>query len=749
MATEVASAVVSLMPSFRGGKAAISKELAGVTGQASTAAGAAGGKKFGSAFLAPLKGIAGPLAAVFAGTAIVDFLSDAVAGASDLQETVSKTRVVFGPAADAVLRFTKAANTGLGQTQQQALDAAATFGVFGKSAGLQGKALSDFSTEMVTLAADMASFSNTTPDQAIQALGAALRGESEPIRAYGVLLDDASLRQEAVRQGIAKTTKEALTPQQKVLAAHGLILKQTADAQGDFARTSGGLANQQRILSAQWTDLKTNLGTALLPVITQVVTAFNDFLPSLMKVGKGVGSTLGPVFKRVTPLVKSFINGLTGGKAGGSGPFAEATKAGGKFRQVIGAIAGVFRAVAPIVGTVLGFIGKLAPVFGTIVGAVGGFVSALLPDLQKLAGQITAVLGPGLDQIAGILKTTVAPAFTALLTALRPVASFLIGVVGGAVVGALKGAVQAIGGALKIIGGIFNVFAGIFSGDWSRVWSGVKQIATGVWDAIKGLFKVFINVGIGKAFSLAGRGILAVGRKLWGGLKSLFTKGILQVAFVVGSGIGKVLRFFKDLPGKAFRALGRLGKGLVDIHVRAFNDARRAVSTGISRLLGLVREIPGRVRRGLGNVGTVLKDAGRRMIQGLIDGLKSMLGSVRGAASDVMQAVKDFLPGSPAKRGPLSGRGWSKYAGQHLVEDLTAGIAQRSGGAQKALAGALTIPRPTLGVAGAGGTALGGGDTYVTVLLDEKPIRAVVRTEVDEAHRGIRRAVTAGVGAGR
>jgi hypothetical protein len=47
------------------------------------------------------------------------------------------------------------------------------------------------------------------------------------LRQYGVLLDDASLRQAALELGIISTTKNALTPQQKVLAAQALIYKQT------------------------------------------------------------------------------------------------------------------------------------------------------------------------------------------------------------------------------------------------------------------------------------------------------------------------------------------------------------------------------------------------------------------------------------------------------------------------------------------------------------------------------------------
>jgi hypothetical protein len=125
------------------------------------------------------------------------------------------------------------------------------------------------------LASDLASFNNTTPEEAIQAIGGALRGENEPIRRYGVLLDEASLKQAALKEGIISSTKEALTPQQKVLAAQLAIYQQTTAAQGDFARTSDGLANQQRILAAQFANLQAEIGQALLPVMLQFVKALN------------------------------------------------------------------------------------------------------------------------------------------------------------------------------------------------------------------------------------------------------------------------------------------------------------------------------------------------------------------------------------------------------------------------------------------------------------------------------------------
>ena len=201
----------------------------------------------------------------------------AVQKASDLNETISKSQQIFGDASREIRKFADDAASSLGQTKQQAIDAAATFGIFGKSAGLSGQALADFSTKFVTLASDLSSFNNTSPEEAIQAIGAALRGEAEPIRRFGVLMNDAALKQIALEMGIY-SGNGALTAQQKVLASSELLFQQTSDAQGDFERTSGGLANQQKILKASLDNITTTIGTLLLPVFVNVVTFINKYI---------------------------------------------------------------------------------------------------------------------------------------------------------------------------------------------------------------------------------------------------------------------------------------------------------------------------------------------------------------------------------------------------------------------------------------------------------------------------------------
>lgn len=341
---------------------------------------AAVGKKVGVALAA---------AAAAAGAMAIKIGIDAVKAASNLAETQSKVGVIFGESADAINKFAATAATKLGQTRQQAMDAASTFATFGKSAGLAGNELVKFSTDLTTLSADLASFYNTSPEQAINAIGAALRGESEPIRAYGVLLNDATLKQEALNMGIYDGTG-ALSAQQKVLAAQQVILKQTSDAQGDFARTSGGLANQQRILTAQLENTKAMLGEALLPTVLKVVAFFNN---------------------SVIPTFEAFVYGLTGNKGAVEGldeTQMSAYQAGEAFRSVaqsVAQLAAVFSTDGQ--SSINGFVTALKFLADT-ANVVVTIIKELISFIVEMANQVIGFLnlfGAGIQKINSIKGT--------------------------------------------------------------------------------------------------------------------------------------------------------------------------------------------------------------------------------------------------------------------------------------------------------------------------------------------------------
>ncbi|MFZ4387479.1 MAG: hypothetical protein ACOYOI_04875 [Chthoniobacterales bacterium] len=260
------------------------------------------------AFGGVAKSVAGVAGAYLGAAGLLTVMQGAVKGASDVSESLSKNRVLFQKNAKSVENFSDRSAKAFGISKQAALEYTGVFGNLFTAVGVSRKDAAKSSVALTQLGADLASFNNTSIDQALEALRSGLVGETEPLRKFGVNINDAQLRTEALRQGLIKNTKEALDPQTKALAAQGLIFKQTQAAQGDFARTSGGLANQQRILSAQFSDAQAKLGQALIPSLTKGANAASKLITELASPHpKGFAKTLKDIYTAAVPVFKKFI----------------------------------------------------------------------------------------------------------------------------------------------------------------------------------------------------------------------------------------------------------------------------------------------------------------------------------------------------------------------------------------------------------------------------------------------------------
>lgn len=85
--------------------------------------------------------------------------------------------------------------------------------------------------------------------------------------------------------------------------------------------------------------------------------------------------------------------------------------------------------------------------------------------------------------------------------------------------------------------------------------------------------------------------------------------------------------------------------------------------------------LPGRIADLIGSLEDLLFGPGQNMIKGLINGILSMSGPLGYVVAQLLkQRVKDQLPSSPAKTGPLSGKGDPLFGGQEIGQRLAAGI---------------------------------------------------------------------------
>lgn len=212
---------------------------------------------------------------------------------------------------------------------------------------------------------------------------------------------------------------------------------------------------------------------------------------------------------------------------------------------------------------------------------------------------------------------------------------------------------------LKMIGAWF---AGPFADFFVGLWDGIVKGAKGVWDWL-----VMIWNGIVDAVKFAVDLLIAYVQMIIDGWNKIIDFFVMLWNFVVNS--------FKTAVAKILSIVG----GIVAIvaKVRGFFDQMRqaAVDKAIA-LVNFLKGIPGKLLNALGNVGKMLFNAGRSIIQGLIDGLKSMFSNLWNTMTDGLKGLRDLLPFSPAKKGPFSGKGWTLFSGMAMVEDLAKGISK-------------------------------------------------------------------------
>lgn len=257
------------------------------------------------------------LKTAFAGVGVIAIakgLQSTVMAASNLSESISKSNVVFGKNAKQIQDWSKTTASALGVSQQAALEAAGTYGNLFRAFGIAEQDSAKMSTSLVQLAADLASFNNTNIDDALLALRSGLSGETEPLKRFGIAINDVRLKEQAMSMGLIKTTSGVLPQAIKTQAAYALIMKDSALAQGDVSRTAGGLANQLKFLRAGLDDAKTGFGQALLPVVLNVVTALNqDLLPAITNTTKAFSQQgVAGGFKAASVEVANLLTNMTG-----------------------------------------------------------------------------------------------------------------------------------------------------------------------------------------------------------------------------------------------------------------------------------------------------------------------------------------------------------------------------------------------------------------------------------------------------
>lgn len=98
---------------------------------------------------------------------------------------------------------------------------------------------------------------------------------------------------------------------------------------------------------------------------------------------------------------------------------------------------------------------------------------------------------------------------------------------------------------------------------------------------------------------------------------------------------------------------------------------------GVDKVVGFFSELGPRIWAFVSGIPKMMLDIGGRIIQYLIDGIMAGIRNLGRAMGNVAQTIRDFLPFSPAREGPLSGRGSPLLAGRRVADMLSSGLGER------------------------------------------------------------------------
>ena len=229
-------------------------------------------------------------------------------------------------------------------------------------------------------------------------------------------------------------------------------------------------------------------------VISLIVAAVQILRDNLDKVREVVGRVFGDaglvifdkVVAAITNIGDTIRNVFTDGNLGGARQFLINLFG----EEATGVIDGAITILQTVWNILSGFIEFVNAYVRPIVEQIFSFiVGTVLPQIAQAFAEWAPTIASILQGLAEVVST-IATAIMAVIQFLMPTIQSIIGVA----LETIKGVVS---GALTAIKGLVDVFAGIFTGDWTRVWEGVKNIFSGVWNSLKSIASGVLNGIIG------------------------------------------------------------------------------------------------------------------------------------------------------------------------------------------------------------------------------------------------------------
>ena len=226
-------------------------------------------------------------AQVFSAVVVVNELRKMTDAASNLEQAIGGTAAQFGRSTQIIDAFARSSAQSFGLSERAARELTSQIGGLLQGLGFTQEEAANTSVKLSKLGADLAATFGGRPEEAVQALGAALRGEFDPLERFGVSLRQSAINAEAVRLGLAETTR-SVDDNARAQAALSLITQQTANAQGQFGREAETAAGKAARFSAELENQRAKIGEVLLPIFATALGVLGNVIDVFAELPRGV-----------------------------------------------------------------------------------------------------------------------------------------------------------------------------------------------------------------------------------------------------------------------------------------------------------------------------------------------------------------------------------------------------------------------------------------------------------------------------
>ena len=458
--------------------------------------------------------------------------------------------------------------------------------------GIAADAAEGLSEITTSLAYDFGNAFKMDDAEALSVIQSAIQGDTAALTEYGIVLDEAAMKQSAAALGLS-TNIDELDDAAAAQVRLNAILEQSADIQQAAINSTGGLVNSTKALKGVWNEFLSDAGEKFAPAVEDITNSVVDAWPELepmllsfVEFLSDAGEKFAPAVEDITnsvvdawpelePMLLSFVEVLSDG-LGDVVPVL--VELGQKLIPVLASTLGTLMDVAgPLMNVIGSLAGSVLPPLANIFGEIATYIlpplldlveelntaviQPLMPVIEELAGQLLPVLGMALSSVTSVVSPLI-EAIMPLLTTILPPLGAIISELAGAVIPPLT---QALGVVTTALTPIVDVASNLLQ----SILPLAEPIITAISTVLSGVFLPIIEA-LSPALSFVADVLGTV------------VGWVADLIDFFASGVSKVVDWFAGLFGGAKESTGaveELTGAVTDLDGAAGQEASLAIDT--------------------------------------------------------------------------------------------------------------------------------------------------------------------------